>query len=286
MDEEGLFDRIRRFFRIKNRVRPDREIKGASDDGNESGEQNGIIDGDEDRMLDGLLQFRETVVREVMIPRTEISAVGLDAGISQAVEEILESGHSRIPIYEESIDRIAGLVYAKDLLRCLKEGRSQIPLREIMRSPYFIPETKNVQKLLSELKVKRLHMAIVIDEYGGTSGLVTLEDLIEEIVGEIEDEYDFEEEKLVEVSPGEILVPARLEIDEIEDYFGLELDEGNFTTVGGWIASNIGRIPKNGEHFQFDDLQVRIEQADERRVRKVRIMRAASSDNGVQTGPD
>jgi len=286
VDEEGLFDRIRRFFRIKNRVRPDREIKGASDDGNESGEQNGIIDGDEDRMLDGLLQFRETVVREVMIPRTEISAVGLDAGISQAVEEILESGHSRIPIYEESIDRIAGLVYAKDLLRCLKEGRSQIPLREIMRSPYFIPETKNVQKLLSELKVKRLHMAIVIDEYGGTSGLVTLEDLIEEIVGEIEDEYDFEEEKLVEVSPGEILVPARLEIDEIEDYFGLELDEGNFTTVGGWIASNIGRIPKNGEHFQFDDLQVRIEQADERRVRKVRIMRAASSDNGVQTGPD
>ena len=238
-------------------------------------------------MLESVREFPDTQAREVMIPRTDIKAVEQSATQEEAAALVLSSGFSRIPVYRNSIDHITGVIHAKDLLRCCKEGNSDRPLTEIMMEPRFIPETKKVDKLLAEFKTKRVQMAVVLDEYGGTAGLVTLEDLIEEIVGEIEDEYDSEVVTLTEVSPNELLASARVEISDIEDYFDLEIEDGNFTTVGGWISENTGHIPAKGQELEIDGLRLKIEAADERRVLLVRLVRpSGSNDDGPASGPD
>ena len=249
-------------------------------------EQDGIMAGDERSMGSLLRSFRETVAREVMVPRTEISAVEVGDGVAGAVEEIIATGHSRVPVYEGSVDGIVGIAYAKDLLRCLKEGKAGGDLRTWMREAYFIPETKRLHDLFAEFKSRRLHIAVVIDEYGGTSGLITLEDLLEEIVGEIEDEFDLRERLYVEAGPDAILASARLEIDRAAQALDSPVPDGEFTTVGGWIIERIGRIPKAGEEFEIDGLAVLIEQAEERKIRKARIRRRHSPSGGAPAGPD
>ncbi len=237
----------------------------------DASEQQGIIDEDEGDMLQSILELDETILREIMVPRTDMVCIDAEAPLSQALAVILESGHSRIPVYKGNIDNIIGLVYAKDLLRFWGRPIDDIALAEVLRPPYLVPESKLVSALLKEFRETRVHIAIVIDEYGGTSGLVTIEDLIEEIVGDIQDEYDLEEDWLVEEADGSVVVDGRLSIEEFEEHYDIEVAREKFDTVGGYIVEQYGRVPAVGERVRVDSFDMRIEQGDERAVRKIRI---------------
>jgi magnesium and cobalt transporter len=213
------------------------------------------------------------MVREVMVPRTEIIAISSHSRIEEILDLILNHGHTRMPVYEENIDNITGILNVKDLLRFWSRDVEEKDVTEILRKAYFIPETKSTNLLLHELKEKKSHMAIVIDEYGGTSGLVTLEDLVEEIVGEIFDEHDKNEDAFVDLLNGDVLVDSRVEIEEFEEHFNISVPEGQFETLGGFIFHLIKKIPVIGEKIRYDDLEMIIESADERRIKRVRIKR-------------
>lgn len=233
----------------------------------------GIIDKQSGDMIKSVLEMRGTMVREVMVPRTEIIAISGDSRIEEILDLILNHGHTRMPVYEENVDNIIGILNVKDLLRFWSKDVADRDIIEILRKAYFIPETKSTNLLFHELKEKKSHMAIVIDEYGGTAGLVTLEDLVEEIVGEIFDEHDKEEEAFVELPDGDVLVDSRVEIEEFEEYFEINVPEGQFETLGGFIFHIIKKIPVTGEKVRYDDLEMIIESADERRIKRVRIRR-------------
>jgi len=228
-------------------------------------------------MIQSILELRETVAREVMVPRTEIVAINDNSTIEDILALILKHGHTRMPFYNDNIDNIVGILNVKDLLRFWFEPFQRDDLISILRKTYYIPETKNTHLLLHELKEKKSHMAIVIDEYGGTSGLVTLEDLIEEIVGEIHDEHDIDENPFTILPDGEILVDSRVEIEEFEEYFGMEVPEGQFETLGGFIFYLIKKIPVVGETITYENLEIAIEVADERSIKKVRIKRTGET---------
>ena len=266
-----ILDHIRKIFLTgtpdEGQNRLEEEIQSIID----AGEEKGLIDAQSGAMIESILEFRETLAREVMVPRTDILAIGSDAPIEEIIELIIQHGHTRIPVYSGSIDNIIGILNVKDLLKFWPRPVRQEDILSILRKPYFIPETKNIHLLLHELKEKKLHMAIVIDEYGGTSGLVTLEDLIEEIVGEIRDEHDQEEEKFVELSDGYTLVDSRVEIEAFEQHFGVEIPGGKYETLGGFILDAVKRIPMTGDVIQHDSLEMVIASADERSIKKVRI---------------
>lgn len=266
-----ILDRIRKIFLTgtpdEGQNRLEEEIQSIID----AGEEKGLIDAQSGAMIESILEFRETLAREVMIPRTDILAIGSDAPIEEIIELIIRHGHTRIPVYSGSIDNIIGILNVKDLLKFWPRPVRQEDILSILRKPYFIPETKNIHLLLHELKEKKLHMAIVIDEYGGTSGLVTLEDLIEEIVGEIRDEHDQEEEKFVELPDGYTLVDSRVEIEAFEQHFGIEIPGGKYETLGGFILDAVKRIPMTGDVIQHGSLEMVIASADERSIKKVRI---------------
>ncbi|NQU04282.1 MAG: HlyC/CorC family transporter [Syntrophaceae bacterium] len=222
-------------------------------------------------MIKSVLEMRGAMVREVMVPRTEIIAISGDSRIEDILNLILINGHTRMPVYEENVDNIVGILNVKDLIRFWSKDMGDKDITGILREAYFIPETKSTNLLLHELKEKKSHMAIVIDEYGGTSGLVTLEDLVEEIVGEIFDEHDKEEDVFVELPEGDVLVDSRVEIEEFEEYFGINVPEGQFKTLGGFIFHIIKKIPVTGEKVRYNDLEMVIESADERSIKRVRI---------------
>jgi len=234
-----------------------------------------VIDQEEHEMIHGIFELKQAVVREVMIPRTDIKCVSTKAKIEDVIDLIISEGHSRIPVFEGKIDNVVGVVYAKDLLKFWGKDDEEIPPERVMRQPYFIPETKRLEELLKEFKTKRIHMAIVVDEYGGLSGLVTIEDLIEEVFGEIEDEYDRRAEgRIIPLEDGSISVDAKLEIEELERYFDVEIQKENFETVGGFIFHLLGRVPEAGEKLTFAGLIMSIEAADGRRIGRVRISRS------------
>ncbi|HYA13581.1 MAG TPA: hemolysin family protein [Syntrophales bacterium] len=228
-------------------------------------------------MIQSILEFRDTVVREVMIPRTEMIAIRSDATVDEILELTIKHGHTRMPVYADSVDNIVGILNVKDLLKFWSKPIKENDILSSLRKPYYIPETKNSHHLLHELKQKKYHMAIVIDEYGGTSGLVTLEDLIEEIVGEIHDEHDAKKADIVELADGYILVDGRVEIEVLEDYLKTKFKEGKFETLGGFILSVIKKIPVAGEIVNVDNLEMIIESADERSIRKVKIKKMDES---------
>ncbi|MBN2256050.1 MAG: HlyC/CorC family transporter [Deltaproteobacteria bacterium] len=232
-------------------------------------------------MIQSVLDLRQKVVREVIIPRTEIIALTIDAPIEEVIDLIQKYGHTRMPVYDGSIDNIVGILNVKDLLQFWSKSTEDLPIKSILRKAYYIPETKNIHLLLHELKERKSHMAIVIDEYGGTTGLVTLEDLIEEIVGEIHDEHDVEENAFTAMPDGTVLVDSRVEIEEFEEYFGVTIPEGKFETLGGYIFHLIKKIPAPGETITDDYFEMTIESADERSIKKVRITRIA-----VEPKPD
>ena len=183
---------------------------------------------EEREMIRAIFALDSTVVREIMVPRTDMACINVDASVRETLDAIIACGHSRIPVYEGTVDNIVGLLYAKDLLKCWGMEEAQIALRDLLRTPYFIPETKNLEELLQEFKKKRVHLAIVIDEYGGTSGLVTIEDLLEQIVGDIQDEYDMEEELFTRNEDGSISADGRLPIEDLEAELDLVIERDKF----------------------------------------------------------
>ncbi|MCU0583560.1 MAG: hemolysin family protein [Syntrophales bacterium] len=253
--------------------RLEEEIQSIIDEG----EERGLIDEKSGEMIQSILEFRDTVAREVMIPRTEIVAVPSDAPIADIIEQVNRHGYTRMPVYEGSVDNIIGILNVKDLIRLWSRPVGEADLKPLLRKPYFIPETKNMHLLLHELKDQRQHMAIVIDEYGGTAGLVTLEDLIEEIVGEIRDEHDAEEADYVELPDGSILVDSRVEIEKLEERFGVSIPEGNYETLAGFILSQIRKIPIAGDIVRHGDLEMTIATADERSIKKVKIRKTGET---------
>jgi CBS domain containing-hemolysin-like protein len=265
----------RRLFRNRKPSLSEEDIQSIID----VGEEEGVIDQEEHEMIHGIFELKQAVVREVMIPRPDIKCVSSKAKIKDVIDLIISKGHSRIPIFEGKIDNVVGIVYAKDLLKFWGKDEETIPLEKVMRQPYFIPETKRLEELLKEFKRKRVHIAIVLDEYAGLSGLVTIEDLIEEVFGEIEDEYDQRVEgKIIRLGDGSISVDAKLEIEELESYLDIEIEKENFETVGGFIFHLLGRVPKVGERVDFGDLRITIESTDGRRIERVKVAR--SRDEG------
>jgi CBS domain containing-hemolysin-like protein len=209
-----------------------------------------------------------------MIPRIDILALEANTTLDEAVAVLNQSGHSRLPVFEETIDNVIGLLYAKDLLRVPAEGQSLSSLRSLLRPAYFVPEAKKVDELLREMQSRSVHMALVVDEYGGIAGLVTLEDIVEEIVGEIRDEYDQSEEQLYEkISDDEYIFHGRIDLDDFNNVMGTHIPKDVADTLGGLIYSQIGRVPIGGEQVQVDSLVLTVEQVSGRRIRRVKAVR-------------
>jgi len=245
----------------------------------ETGSEQGGIEEEEKEMIHGVIELAETRVHEVMVPRIGIRAVEVSDSPEEVLDMIVRAGHSRLPVYQENLDNIVGILYAKDLLPYLKRDAgelSQIDIRSVVRPAVYVPETKAVDDLLREMRGARRHIAIVVDEYGGTAGLITLEDVVEEIVGEIQDEYDREEPLVEPLADDEHItyrVDGRVSIHDLRDLFDLpdieEEDEAEYDTVGGLIVHRVGRIPLPGAVVQFHDVTLRVETAEPRRVAKV-----------------
>jgi putative hemolysin len=217
-------------------------------------EQQGVIEEEEKEMIHGVIEFEETMAREVMVPRVRITAVQADRSLQEAIDIAIEDGHSRIPIYEDSIDKVTGILYVKDMLRAVRHGEMNIPIRELGRKPFEVPETKRVGDLFREFQSKKIHIAIVIDESGGTAGLVTIEDLLEEIVGEIQDEYDKpgEEPTVEQVGPNEYIVDGRISLADLDDEIHLGLESEDYDTLNGFIIDKLEALPTVGAEFKLD----------------------------------
>jgi putative hemolysin len=249
----------------------------------ERGGEQGVLEAEEEQMIHAVIELGEGRVHEVMVPRTSIVGLAADATFEEAIDRIVEEGHSRIPVYESSIDEVIGILYAKDLLPFLKGGSGPRPaLRVLLRTPVLVPESMSVDDLLHEFQRRKVHIAIVLDEYGGTAGLVTIEDLLEEIVGEIQDEYDVEEPMVVRLSDDQARVDGRASVDELGELFETELqleDEDEYDTVGGLVFHRIGGVPKPGDVVNVDGLSLTVESTDGRRVDKVLVSRRTDGDD-------
>ncbi len=270
--KSGLIERLSRFVSGRRKT-TEEEIN----DFIEASEEEGLVNEEESEMLRSIFSLRTTIVREVMVPRTEMACVTVEASVRELLETIISCGHSRIPVYEQTIDNIIGLLYAKDLLKHWGNPDEAVSVRSIMRSPYFIPESKNLEELLQEFKRKRVHLAIVIDEYGGTSGLITIEDLLEQIVGDIQDEYDTEEPLLCANPDGSVTADGRLPVEELEEHFDISIECDKFDSVGGLVFYLTGTIPDIGDTIEGAGLRIKILDADLRRVKKVAVSRLNGS---------
>ncbi|MEA2432716.1 MAG: magnesium and cobalt exporter, family [Actinomycetota bacterium] len=234
-------------------------------------EEEDEIEEEERELIHSVFEFGDTVVREVMVPRPDMVSLPADAPLDEALKVIIDAGYSRIPLYEGDNDNIVGVLYAKDLLKRVHEGGEDIKAQDLARPPTFVPETKKVAELLREMQDQRVHMAIVVDEYGGTAGLVTIEDLIEEIVGEIVDEYDKEEPLVEPIDENTIRVDAKMPIDEVNELLNADLPHEEWDTVGGLVFGLTGRVPIPGEMVKFDSLEFITERVVGRRIQKVVI---------------
>ncbi len=240
------------------------------------GAEEAQIEEDEKEMIHSIFEFGDTIVREVMVPRPDMVAVESAAAMDEVLEQVVTAGHSRIPIYEDSIDNVIGLMYAKDLLTFLNKPiseRQQIAIKELMRPAYFVPETKNISELLKEMQQKQTHMAVVLDEYGGTAGLVTIEDLLEEIVGEIFDEYDLEEAMVEVLSHDSYRIDGRAPMDEVRELVGVDLPEYGGETIGGFVYDLAGHIPARGEVVEYNSLRFEVEKVVGRRISKIIVIK-------------
>jgi len=239
------------------------------------GEEEGALEKKEGEMVHSALEFDETQVKEIMTPRTHMVCVEENSSLSRLIGLINEAGYSRIPVYRKRIDNIVGVAYAKDLIKVLSKGKKKnLKVKEIMRPPIFVPYTIKLSELFRKLQQEKTHLAIVVDEYGGVAGLITVEDLLEEIVGEIEDEYDRKrEEKIVLLKDGSALVKGDTDIDEINEKLGTTLPEKSpgFESIGGFLFHLLGKIPKKGETVKYDNLLLQVEEVDEKSIKSVKI---------------
>jgi magnesium and cobalt exporter, CNNM family len=234
-----------------------------------------LMEGDERRLLQSIVEFSDTLVREVMTPRPDIVAITEDARIADLRALFGEQEYSRIPVYKENLDNILGVIFVKDLIRLAGDWKDSDSILPLLRPATFVPETKRVSDLLKEFQRKQVQLAIVVDEYGGTAGLATLEDLLEEIVGEIRDEYDVEAETVVDVGQGTYVFSGKANFDEVRDRLHVEIEPEGFETVGGYVLTRVGRVPSVGETFELDGLVVEVVEAERRRIHRVKIRRAA-----------
>ena len=250
----------------------------------ERGGEQGVLEAEEEQMINSIIELGERRLHEVMIPRIAIVALQAAATLDEAIDKVVDEGHSRIPVYEESIDEVLGILYAKDLLPILKSpGAPRPTLRSLLRTPVFVPESMTIDDLLHEFQRRKVHIAIVLDEYGGTAGLLTIEDLLEEIVGEIQDEYDTEEPMVVRLSDDEYRVDGRADVDDLAELFDTDLgleDKDEYDTVGGLIYHRIGGVPSPGDVVEVDGLQLTVESTDGRRVGKVLVVRRRTDEDG------
>ena len=233
--------------------------------------EDNILEKDEREMIHGVLELGGTAVKEIMVPRINMIGVAMRTALHEVIDIIKRSGHSRLPLYDESLDDIKGILYAKDLLSHAL-NRTELDLVAIARKAYFIPENLKIDGLLRELRKKRLHIAIVVDEYGGTSGLVTMEDIIEEIVGEIEDEYDTEPPPIIELSAGSYMVDGPVTIADLNEQLDLKIPEEKFETVGGLIYDLVGSLPEKGQIVEYHNIKFVVHRVDGQRIVKVKLM--------------
>jgi len=277
LDEPQSEKQATLFRWLKNKIGLERtplEIQQVLDES----EERGLIDEAEGEMIEGIFELKQTVAREIMIPRTSIVGAPKDATKEEILTTVIQSGHSRIPIYQDNIDHIVGILYAKDLLPLWLDGEQEFNLERIVREPYFVPDTKRIKDLLDELRTKKSHLAVIVDEYGGTAGIVTIEDIIEEIIGEIRDEYDVEEESFVEQEDGSVLVSARVNIYDFEERFGATIPKEGYDTLGGFIIHRLGRVPQKGEEIRYENLFMRVHGGDQKRITRMLVLPDAGEE--------
>ena len=246
----------------------------------------GILEKEERKMIHSVFRLDDTLTREIMVHRIDILAIEAAVPFSEAVKLFVESGFSRIPVYHEKVDNILGLLYAKDLLEVSGNGEYQGGITELMRSAYFVPETKIINELLADMQKKRVHLAIVVDEYGGVAGIVTLEDIIEEIFGEIQDEYDAEETIYRVIGPDEYIFLGKIDIDDLNLILDSAISNQEADTLGGLVYHRLGHVPETGEVVEFDNLLITVEQVDEHRIIKVRIKKTPHDQGGEENRED
>ena len=270
----SLLDRLRQALgkgRANTAKELEREIQGLVD----QGEAKGLISTHEGDMIEAVLELGQTTAGQIMVPRIELAMVSDSASVEEVIKVIVESGHSRIPVFAEVPDQIKGVIHAKDLLTHWGQPTDEVDLASVLRQPFFVPQSMPIDELLTAFKRRRVHLAVVVDEYGGTAGVVSMEDVLEEIVGEIEDEYDQEEEFIQQEPDGALLVDARLEIEDLSEQLGVELPdslpEGRFETVGGFITTLLGRVPRAEEEVEWGPARFTVVEADDRRITKVRV---------------
>lgn len=237
----------------------------------DAGQEVGVIEEDEKEMIYSVFALANTLAREIMVPRIDIVALDVETSLEEALDVAISAGHSRIPTYEDTIDNIVGVLYAKDLLELWRDKREPVSLRDVLRTPHFVPESKCVDELLEEMQQRKVHIVIVVDEYGGTAGVVTLEDIVEEIVGEIQDEYDAEEPIVEQAGEGEFIFNARVDLDDVNRLMGTAFPTEMGDTLGGFIYSQLGKVPVPGETVRFDGLVIEVLTVVGRRIRKVRV---------------
>ena len=247
----------------------EREIQNIIDEG----EERGLITRQEGQLIESIFEFRDTLVREIMVPRLEMVGVERYTPLDQIIDLVISCGHSRLPVFDGDIDHIKGILLAKDLLVFWQTPDTSWDPERVLRPAYFIPESKKISDLLRDLVERKTQIAVVIDEYGGTAGLITLEDILEEIVGEIYDEYDRQEPRLVPQEDGSVLVDARLDVEELMDHFDLDRPEGKFESVGGLLIHFLGRVPQINDRVEVPNLELTVVSADERRAKQVQARR-------------
>ncbi len=239
------------------------------------GEQDGTIEQEESKMIQSIFQLDDTLTREIMVPRIDVQALDIKTPMDEAIDLLLSSGFSRVPVYDETIDRVLGLLYAKDLLKIWQEGKKRANIQQnLLRQPYFVPEAKKIDELLTEMQKRHVHMAIVVDEYGGVAGVVTFEDIIEEIFGEIQDEYDEEEElPYRQLENGDHIFRGRVDLDDFNEIMSSNLPSDEADTLGGFLYARLGHVPVQGEQIREEGLLLTIELVTGHRIRKVRAER-------------
>jgi putative hemolysin len=255
----------------------------------DAGKDEGVIKEEENAMIRNIFEFGDTMVKEVMIPRVDMDCIPSDTKLNLILKLIKKMGHSRIPVYEETIDNIIGILYAKDLLGIYEQwytSKEKFDLKEIIRKAYFVPENKKIDELLDIFQKDRIQIAIAIDEYGGTAGLVTMEDVVEEVVGEIIDEYDKETKSFEMIGDNIVITDAIISIDKINEILNIEIPENDFETLGGFIFDLLGRVPKKGEKIKYQNFQMIIEQVVKNRIRRVKIIKELSQTKSDISGKD
>jgi CBS domain containing-hemolysin-like protein len=271
---------------IRRLTSPKRDLVREMEELFEEGTAEGVLNEEEEDMLLSVLSLRDTRVREVMVPRTEMVCIEAQEPLQTVAQTMVREGHSRVPVYQGDVDHVLGFVTARDVLRFSPSPEPGPPVRELMRPAYFVPETMTLAALLREFRRRRIHLAIAVDEYGGVSGLATLEDVLEEIVGDIHDEYDEEEGEIREAGDG-LCVDARTEIEKLEERLGVEFgEELDCETVGGLVFQVLGHVPREGETFLYRGLEVTVLDADKRRVREVKIRKVSSTVPDGATSKD